>query len=226
MKQPLTARFQEVNRVPTPWDDAVNGIGKARGKRPPLAVVPLRGSGQAARSARRFAASIAIAAALVVGLVVVLPTVGGDGARNRAFAVTENADGTVTVEIRSIEDAEGLERQLAESGVPAAVYYLPAGKVCNPRQQGDDSPPPVEDRQLEMEHQRLTVRKSSDGAFVFTIDRSRLLPGYTLLIYTQYDVPKQGQPGAAVPSIAAGYTSGDVSQCQLVDGDAGAWPIQ
>jgi len=141
----------------------------------------------------------------------VVPTMGGDGAHNQAFAVTENADGTVTVEIKSIEDAEGLQRQLQEAGVPAAVYYLPPGKACSPREFDAESPP-LEDRQAEMQRQRLTITETEDGAFAFTVDRSRLLPGYTLLIETKY-----ATPGSAVASIDAGYVSGDVSHCEPVD---------
>jgi hypothetical protein len=109
------------------------------------------------------AASLGVAAAVVVGLVVVLPTTGADGAHNQAFAVTENADGTVTVEIKSIEDAEGLQRQLQEAGIPGAVYYLPPGKACSPREFDVESPP-LEDRQAEMERQRLTITETEDGA--------------------------------------------------------------
>jgi hypothetical protein len=170
MKQSLKERFHEVDRVPTPWDDAAT-------RRASVEVVPLRARTARGRSVRKpsFLVSLGVAAAVVVGLVVVLPTMGGDGAPNRAFAVTENADDTVTVEIRSIEDAEGLQRRLQEAGVPAAVYYLPPGKVCSPRGY-DGGSPPIEDRQAEMEGQRLTITESEDGASAFTVDRSRLLP--------------------------------------------------
>jgi hypothetical protein len=205
VKESLNERFHEVDRVMTPWDDpAIRGTS---------VVVSLHASTARARSVRkrRFAASLGVAAAVVVGLVVVLPTTGGVGAHNQAFAVTENADGTVTVEIKSIEDAEGLQRQLQEAGVPAAVYYLPPGKACSPREFDVESPP-LEDRQAEIERQRLTITETEDGAFAFTVDRSRLLPGYTLLIETKY-----ATPGSAVASIDAGYISGDVSHCEPVD---------
>ena len=205
VKQSLKERFHEVDRVMPPWDDPV-----IRGT---SVVVSLHASTARARSVRkrRFAASLGVAAAVVVGLVVVLPTMGGDGAHNQAFAVTENADGTVTVEIKSIEDAEGLQRQLQEAGVPAAVYYLPPGKACSPREFDVESPS-LEDRHAEIERQRLTITETEDGAFAFTVDRSRLLPGYKLLIETKY-----ATPGSAVASIDAGYISGDVSHCEPVD---------
>lgn len=184
-------------------------------------------AGYRSASSRRFVVFAGVAAALVLGLVVVLPTIGGEGAQKRAYAVTENADGTITVEIRSIEDADGLEGQLEDAGVPAAVNYLPTGKLCSPREQGEGSPPSIEDtledRQAELKHRRLAISETSDGAFAFTVDRSRLLPGYTLLVYMAYAAPEYGQPGSEVPSIAAEYTSSDVSHCELVDGDVEGW---
>jgi hypothetical protein len=54
----------------------------------------------------------------------------GNGAA-AAYAVTANEDGTVSVEINSLRDAEGLERRLREAGVPAVVQYLPPGKACS-----------------------------------------------------------------------------------------------
>jgi hypothetical protein len=205
VKQSLNERFHEVDRVMTPWDDpAIRGTSVA------VSLHPHTARGRSPRQSR-FAVSLGVAAAVVVGLVVVMPTMGGDRAHNQAFAVTENADDTVTVEIRSIEDAEGLERRLQEAGVPAAVYYLPPGKACSPREFDVESPP-IEDRQAEMERQRLTITQTEDGAFLFTVDRSRLLPGYTLLIETKYAIR-----GSAEPSIDAGYISGDVSHCEPVD---------
>jgi hypothetical protein len=53
-----------------------------------------------------------------------------DGAGNRrsaaaANAVTKNGDGTVSVEINALHDAEGLERNLHQGDIPAVVRYLP-----------------------------------------------------------------------------------------------------
>jgi hypothetical protein len=41
-----------------------------------------------------------------------------------------NDDGTVTVEISSLNDAAWLERKLREAGISAVVQYLPPGKAC------------------------------------------------------------------------------------------------
>jgi len=42
-----------------------------------------------------------------------------------ANAVTKNGDGTVSVEINALHDAEGLERNLHQGDIPAVVRYLP-----------------------------------------------------------------------------------------------------
>src|SRR5918994_1024348 len=85
----------------------------------------------------------AAAVASVAGLAL---TGGGDQA---AWAVTSNGDGTVTVKINSLSDADGLERKLASAGVPALVQFLPAGKVCgvpageaDPETEGPGAPLP------------------------------------------------------------------------------------
>ncbi len=69
------------------------------------------------------------AGAVVLGIAgaVVLPSLVGE---DSAYAVETHDDGTISVEIKQLSDAEGLERRLAELGIPAEVDYLPDGKVC------------------------------------------------------------------------------------------------
>jgi hypothetical protein len=76
---------------------------------------------------RRLVLAGGLAAAAAVASVAGLALNGGD---NAAWAVTSNGDGTVTVKINSLRDADGLERKLTAAGVPALVQYLPAGKAC------------------------------------------------------------------------------------------------
>lgn len=54
----------------------------------------------------------------------------GSGDTAAAFAVEPGPEGTLSVEIRSPEDPEGLERALAQAGIPAAVTYLRSGTAC------------------------------------------------------------------------------------------------
>jgi hypothetical protein len=81
------------------------------------------------RGRRPLALAGGVAAALAVAIAAGLP-IGGDGGGTPAYAVTEHPDGTVTVEIDALSDAAGLERELAEAGIPALVQYLPPGKTC------------------------------------------------------------------------------------------------
>jgi hypothetical protein len=79
--------------------------------------------------------SVASAGALAVGAVVGLPLLGGESTTppaSAAFELTTNDDGTVTVTIFEFDDADELEAQLEEHGVPADVSYTPADKRCQP----------------------------------------------------------------------------------------------
>jgi hypothetical protein len=69
-----------------------------------------------------------VAAAAAATLVAVFAI--GGGGESDAWAVTRNDDGTVTVEINSLSDADGLERKLRGAGVPAVVEYERAAVMC------------------------------------------------------------------------------------------------
>lgn len=69
-----------------------------------------------------------VAAAAATTLVAVFAI--GGGGETDAWAVTSNDDGTVTVEINSLSDADGLERKLRGAGVPAVVEYERAAEMC------------------------------------------------------------------------------------------------
>lgn len=86
----------------------------------------------------RLAAAGGVAGALGLALAVALPS--GGGSPDQAWAVSPNPDGTATVTIETLKDADGLERELIAAGVPANVQYLPAGTKCA----GEDveGPPP------------------------------------------------------------------------------------
>jgi hypothetical protein len=79
--------------------------------------------------------SVASAGALAVGAVVGLPLLGGESTTppaSAAFELTTNDDGTVTVTIYEFDDADELEAQLEEHGVPADVAYTSEGERCQP----------------------------------------------------------------------------------------------
>jgi hypothetical protein len=70
------------------------------------------------------AAMVAAAAAMVV----VIPGLG----TTAAYSVQEGNAGTITVEVNRLEDAEGLEAELAKFGVKADIAYLPDKTECAP----------------------------------------------------------------------------------------------
>ncbi|WP_344930231.1 hypothetical protein, partial [Streptosporangium carneum] len=65
-----------------------------------------------------------VAAALII---VPLAT----GAESPAYAVTRQANGSITVKINQLRDPGLLERDLAALGVKAKVHYTPPGKACS-----------------------------------------------------------------------------------------------
>lgn len=71
------------------------------------------------------------AAATVVAataLFVVAPGLG----TTAAYSVQEGNSGTITVEVRRLEDAKQLEAQMAKYGVKADITYLPRMQECAP----------------------------------------------------------------------------------------------
>lgn len=67
--------------------------------------------------------------AAAVAMVVIVPGLG----TAPAYSVQEGNSGTITVQIRRLEDAKGLEALLAKSGVRADITYVPDGQQCAPR---------------------------------------------------------------------------------------------
>ena len=88
--------------------------------RPAPAVVTRR------RPRRRRLALAGITVAAATAVVAIMVT--GSEVTPSAYAVQPRADGSVTVAIRSLRDAAGLERSLRAAGVPAVVDYAPAGQ--------------------------------------------------------------------------------------------------
>jgi hypothetical protein len=158
----------------------------------------------------------------------VLPTSGGWQAQSRAFAVSEDANGIVTVEIRSIEDASGLERQLEALGIPAAVYDLPSGKLCNPRLWGDwpDLMTP-EERLASPTRPSARWTSARRGRGVHVRLRFPGYPGRTNAVGRGgVRAAQDGQAADQVPSIAVEWAAGNVDRCLLVDGSIEDWPFQ
>jgi hypothetical protein len=154
--------------------------------------------------------------ALAGGLVAVLAGAAGaavfllSAGTQAAYAVTKNADGSVTVEIDSLTDAAGLQAKLQAAGVNAVVEYLPAGKMC---QQPWFTPAGHRDG----ETQQSSVGSSGDGATRFTISGD-LPADETLVVTTQTGPGNERALGLA-------WARGDVPPCQVVDAPAGSGPL-
>ena len=80
----------------------------------------------ARRRPRRTRLALAGAGVAAATAVVAIVATGSD-VTPTAYAVDSRPDGSVTVEIRSLHDAAGLQRSLRAAGVPAVVDYAPAG---------------------------------------------------------------------------------------------------
>lgn len=76
---------------------------------------------------------VSLAAVGALAITVGVPLLGGlttAPPANAAFDVRANDDGTVTVTMYRFDDADGLEAQLEDYGVPADVTYTPIGERC------------------------------------------------------------------------------------------------
>ncbi len=127
-----------------------------------------------------------------------------------AYAVTKNADGTVTVEIDSMTDAAGLQAKLQAAGVNAAVEYLPEGKMC---QQPWYTP-------LVRASDGATgsiVEHLANGGVSFTLSAD--IPAEaTVVIQTQTGPDNE-------TALGIGYAQGAVPACQVVGAPAGSGPL-
>ncbi|HKZ13343.1 MAG TPA: hypothetical protein VJL81_05815 [Solirubrobacterales bacterium] len=151
------------------------GAGVERNRR--YATVSLH-SRLAAGGGRRLAPRLVFGGAAVAAVAAaVLAVSSGTDDTSSAFAVEPQGDGEVRVEISSLSDAEGLEKALGEAGIKADVNYLAAGMACRePRftpNSGGGGP--------ERSKSSSSVRQTDSGV-VFTITRSGIDPGDTLLV--------------------------------------------
>ncbi|SDL62527.1 hypothetical protein [Nonomuraea jiangxiensis] len=81
------------------------------------------------RSVRRVSVAAAVAG-LAAAAAIAVPLL--TGTESQAYAVTENTDGTISVQIKEFKDADKLERDLKALNVPADITYLKPGKACEP----------------------------------------------------------------------------------------------
>jgi hypothetical protein len=154
--------------------------------------------------------------AAALGFVAVAVAVGGvfltRGAAP-AYAVTKNANGTVTVQIDSLSDAAGLEQKLKEAGVPAVVEYLPEGKMC--------AHPWFTPWRHHPGGMTSSGVDQNSGMTMFTIDGPSLPDDVTLVITTQTLGPAPDGSGHVGSALGIAYAQGPVPACQVVDAPPG-----
>jgi hypothetical protein len=162
-----------------------------------------RPRGHLARGGRRVALAGAFAVVVLLVGVTGLLVHFGDGAPP-AYAVTRNTDGSVTVEVRSLSDAAGLQRALRADGIPAVVRYTPPGKMCRP---GWFQPA---GKHVAVAVASSVLRTSQFARF--TIGR-RIPPGDTLVVTTH----ARSRSGKSVfGALGIGIAQGPVGACTLV----------
>lgn len=187
-------------------------------------VVAERGAEQAARTAeselpakpawRRHGPRVGLAGAAVVGVVAVVLIIGaGGGDTPAAFAVEAQPEGKISVEVRSLEDPAGLETALEEAGVSASVSYLESGMSCKePRFQAASA---VDGRGLIAgPGARISGPMGGEGPLSFTIDRTEVEPGQTLVI-TAWP-----RPGVLMGGAEVKVAEGTVAPCEPVPAPA------
>ncbi|MPZ62923.1 MAG: hypothetical protein GEU93_16860 [Propionibacteriales bacterium] len=141
-------------------------------------------------------------AAVGAAAVMVMPTLGGSGTSS-AYAVTTNDSGTVTVRIEQFSDAAGLEQKLEEKGIPATVYYLPTGQMCQePWFTGD------------ADAGARLAEPDNDGSsgFTFTLDPDDFTGNKSLVV--EAAGPERGVEDGA--SLMVAIASGPVGDCEPV----------
>ena len=162
---------------------------------------PAAASAHPRRPVRRRLA-LAAAGAAVAGAAAVLLASDLGGGPSPAYAVEQQSNGVVTVEINSLRDAAGLERKLNDAGVRAKVDYLEPGTMCRePR----FTPARVDG------HGRVSAgqRVNRDGSVEFTIDPSDVAADETVVI-----TASSGGPGEKAPStLSVAMARGEVAPC-------------
>lgn len=139
------------------------------------------------RNRTRRIGALAGAAALAATGAVGVPVVLGQQAGSTAWAVETRADGSVEVQIWEFTDPAGLERRLAEAGIPAYISFVPPGMICAQRTVRSDFSPLDEGIESPVD--------GSDGAEGFVIHPDRLAPNERLVL-TGYAIDKSGTIGA------------------------------
>ncbi len=191
------------------------------------AIVAERAAAEAEAStgtpARRRGLRLALAGAAVAAAATVTLIVGaGGGGTPAAYAIEPQPEGMVNVEIRSLEDAKGLEQALDKAGIRASVTYLAIGMACKePRFR----PAPTTGSIMVL--RPVFPRVGPGGQYVptaFRISRDAVRPGQTLVITASpgppvaapLRLPARRRDEAADTPVHTKVAEGSVGPCEPV----------
>jgi hypothetical protein len=176
--------------------------------------------------AHRLPRTLTVAGGLATAALASVAVIGfGDEGENTAWAVTPNGDGTVTVVINHLSDADGLEQKLRDEGVPAVVQYLPEGKKCADPPPGGVAPAefgwasalgfPQGGVAVSAPWGELEAPPSGGEGYQFTINP--VPDGQSLSIATQTRAGAEGGSTFEENALRIEYFAGDESPCDVVD---------
>jgi len=150
------------------------------------------------------ASALALGVAAAVGVPVLL------GGGTPAYAVSRNADGTLTITINQAKDPEPLEATLRGMGVNAVVDYIPVGKRCSP-QPRSTSFLSRQEAQHPADGRPFLIWPSDEPGF--RIDPAAVKPGQTAVLEFSVSADER------TAGIWANISNGPVAPCTLVDSD-------
>lgn len=155
---------------------------------------------------------IGVAAVAGAGAAVAAPVfLTGPGGASPAFAVEEQEDGTVEVEIMDLRDSGELEEALAEHGIPAVVDYLSDGMACaEPRFEYSPNGNVFISSERDEESREETHR--------FSVHPEELGPDDTLVL----EIREFGEGGWGM---GAAVAQGEVADCEPVEPEEGMLPV-
>lgn len=119
-----------------------------------------------------------------------------------AYAIADNPDGTVNIQINEVKDADKLQADLRAKGINVVVNYIPHGKKCSPQ--------PRAAHFLPKEVGLVVWPPKEEG---FTVDPSVIKEGQTGVL--EFSVSELN--GGVVAGIWARVAEGPVADCTLVD---------
>jgi hypothetical protein len=150
---------------------------------------------------------------------------GGDGGGATAYAVEPHDDGSVSVRIRRLEDAAGLERELRAAGVPAEVDFLPLTQTCRePRFEPAPTrelkpgglPIPMGVAEVTSGSSEPELEDNLRRLLSFTVQADELRPGETLVITSRRGPHPRATRPQTMTAVTIELAQGPVAPCDPV----------